>query len=109
MDSSDSKFVNPNSGFQLPNPSILAPESKFVRDPAIQPAFNANNLAGPQSTGASDSKFVVEQPKKKGPCCVCKETKFIRDECIRNNGMDKCEDFVAAHNACLRSEGFNVL
>lgn len=24
------------------------------------------------------------KPKKKGPCCVCKETKKIRDECIFN-------------------------
>lgn len=23
-----------------------------------------------------------EKPKKLGPCCVCKETKKLRDECI---------------------------
>lgn len=37
-----------------------------------------------------------ERPKKK-PCCVCKMTKKIRDNCIRNNDEDICFAFVRAH------------
>ncbi|UVC49612.1 Cytochrome c oxidase copper chaperone [Theileria orientalis] len=45
---------------------------------------------------------------KKLPCCVCKETKEARDLCIAKNGLDKCKEFVEAHNRCLRNEGFTV-
>jgi len=104
----DSKFVQPNSGFA--NPSVLAPDSKFVRDPNIQPVLGANHFAGHQNIGGSETKFVQEEaPKKKGPCCVCKETKFIRDECVRNNGMEDCLPQIAAHNACLKSEGYSII
>ncbi|EGC30737.1 hypothetical protein DICPUDRAFT_157498 [Dictyostelium purpureum] len=50
---------------------------------------------------------VVAAPKKK-MCCACPETKKTRDECIVNNGEDKCAQFIEAHKACLRSEGFDV-
>jgi Cytochrome C oxidase copper chaperone (COX17). len=69
----------------------------------------------PPSTSNSDlSTFVnhagtmTDKPKKKGPCCVCKETKAARDQCILNNGEEKCFDFIQAHKACLRSEGFET-
>ncbi|PFH36337.1 putative copper chaperone COX17-1 [Besnoitia besnoiti] len=41
-------------------------------------------------------------------CCVCKETKAARDECIVLNGEENCKTFIEAHNQCLRSEGFDV-
>lgn len=41
-------------------------------------------------------------------CCVCKEAKRIRDECIILNGEERCQAFIEAHKACLRSEGFQV-
>lgn len=47
-------------------------------------------------------------PQKKGICCVCKETKAARDECILLNGEERCQQFIEAHNQCLRSEGFDV-
>jgi hypothetical protein len=31
---------------------------------------------------AEKSMNEIEKPKKLGPCCVCKETKKIRDECF---------------------------
>jgi len=51
---------------------------------------------------------VAEEPKKKGMCCACPETKKARDECIVRNGEDLCKDFIEAHKTCLRSKGFNV-
>eukprot|EP00921_Rhytidocystis_pertsovi_P012036 GHVQ01019490.1.p2 GENE.GHVQ01019490.1~~GHVQ01019490.1.p2 ORF type:complete len:120 (+),score=29.99 GHVQ01019490.1:313-672(+) len=41
-------------------------------------------------------------------CCVCKETKSARDECIVMNGEDMCRSFIEAHNQCLRHKGFHV-
>lgn len=105
-----SKFVHDpiptSSSSHLGGGVFSQPESKFVRDNNIQPLATPDFTLGQHG----QSKFVTEAPVvKKGPCCVCKETKFARDECVRNNGLDKCEPFVAAHNACLKSEGFNVL
>lgn len=31
-----------------------------------------------------------------------------RDDCVVMNGEDKCSDFIEAHKACLRSEGFDI-
>lgn len=58
---------------------------------------------------ATNSTKVLNAVKeKKKICCVCKETKRVRDECVVLNGENKCRDFIEAHNACLRSEGFDV-
>lgn len=46
--------------------------------------------------------------KPKKICCACPESKRERDECIVLNGEDKCAEFVEAHKACLRKEGFDV-
>ena len=32
-----------------------------------------------------------EKKKIKGPCCVCKETKTLRDQCILNYDESKCQ------------------
>lgn len=57
---------------------------------------------------ASSTKTDAVIQQKKRICCVCKDTKRLRDECIIFNGEDKCKAFIEAHNACLRSEGFSV-
>lgn len=54
-----------------------------------------------------------EEPKKttetkKKICCVCLETKKLRDECIVKFGEDQCQKFIEEHNQCLRNEGFDV-
>ncbi|SBS90908.1 cytochrome c oxidase copper chaperone, putative [Plasmodium ovale] len=46
--------------------------------------------------------------KKKKICCVCLETKKLRDECIVNFGEEKCKKLIDDHNQCLRNEGFDV-
>ena len=46
---------------------------------------------------------------KKKLCCVCKETKAARDECVVSLGEDQCRAFIDAHNKCLKSEGFEVV
>ncbi|CAD6224960.1 unnamed protein product [Miscanthus lutarioriparius] len=47
------------------------------------------------------------KPKKK-ICCVCPDTKKLRDDCIVQNGEDACGKFIEAHLQCLRAEGFSI-
>ena len=44
------------------------------------------------------------------PCCVCPETRKIRDECVLYNGPEspKCAEIIQAHIKCLQSYGFIV-
>eukprot|EP00308_Calcidiscus_leptoporus_P014462 CAMPEP_0119373126 /NCGR_PEP_ID=MMETSP1334-20130426/23651_1 /TAXON_ID=127549 /ORGANISM="Calcidiscus leptoporus, Strain RCC1130" /LENGTH=62 /DNA_ID=CAMNT_0007390799 /DNA_START=31 /DNA_END=219 /DNA_ORIENTATION=- len=59
----------------------------------------------PQTTCAS-----AEQPKAppKRICCACPDTRKLRDECVANNGEEHCTEYIEAHKACLRTEGFKV-
>ena len=45
--------------------------------------------------------------KKKGPCCVCKDTKKTRDECIVMRSEEECQSEIMSHKECLRSHGFD--
>ncbi|KAF0852588.1 mitochondrial CIV assembly protein Cox17 [Andalucia godoyi] len=50
-----------------------------------------------------------QAPKKKGACCVCKDMRSIRDECMITKGDEKaCSKEIEALKACLRSEGFDA-
>eukprot|EP01132_Coremiostelium_polycephalum_P003815 gene3815-4747_t len=60
-----------------------------------------------QTTPTVESPATTAAPKKK-ICCSCPETKKTRDECILNNGEDKCSDLIEAHKQCLRKEGFDI-
>ncbi|RKP26526.1 cytochrome c oxidase copper chaperone [Syncephalis pseudoplumigaleata] len=43
------------------------------------------------------------------PCCVCPDTKRIRDECMLRTGDEQaCCKEIEAHKACLRALGFNI-
>jgi hypothetical protein len=48
-------------------------------------------------------------PTRKKPCCVCKATKRLRDQCLRNNEEQMCFEFVLAHKVCLKAKGYNVI
>ena len=44
-------------------------------------------------------KALEGAPKKKlGPCCVCKETKSIRDACLFEKEESECKEFIYKHN-----------
>lgn len=60
------------------------------------------------SSEASPAPPAAEGKPKKKMCCACPESKKARDECIVLNGEEACKQFIDAHKACLRSEGFNV-
>lgn len=46
---------------------------------------------------------------KKGPCCVCKETKSVRDQCLMFNSEELCVKEMEAHKKCLIDNGFTIL
>ena len=47
------------------------------------------------------------QPKKKGICCVCQDTKKNRDLCFLMKDEASCQEEIKLHNLCLVKEGFN--
>ncbi|CAD7956865.1 unnamed protein product [Amoebophrya sp. A25] len=61
------------------------------------------------SHGAPDPSASPVSAAGKKICCVCKDTKSARDECVVRNGETRCQQFIEAHNRCLRAEGFDVL
>lgn len=44
--------------------------------------------------------------EKLRPCCACKETKQIRDNCIFDKGEENCFKFIDDHKKCLQDLGF---
>jgi len=59
--------------------------------------------------GAATAPPPVTNAQGKRICCVCKDTKKVRDECMFQMGSeDKCSEAIEQHKACLRSEGFDV-
>uniref|UniRef100_A0A8C9GRJ6 Cytochrome c oxidase copper chaperone n=1 Tax=Piliocolobus tephrosceles TaxID=591936 RepID=A0A8C9GRJ6_9PRIM len=53
-------------------------------------------------------KVNEEKTEKKKICCVCLDTKKLRDECIVKLGEKKCKKYIEDHKKCLRKEGFDV-
>ncbi|KAI6914557.1 hypothetical protein KC318_g1845 [Hortaea werneckii] len=69
-------------------------------------AMQPNNMAAdlkPQGEEAT--------PKVK-PCCVCKEEKSARDECMLFSSaadpQEACKDMVSKYRSCMASYGFNL-
>jgi len=62
----------------------------------------------PAPQTAKPTRPIGPDGKPLRPCCVCKEEKSTRDECIVMNGQEKCEDLIEAHKVCMRKLGFNV-
>ena len=58
--------------------------------------------------GRSNTAVLLCRYSGKKICCSCPETKGKRDECVAQNGQENCADFIEAHKACLRKEGFTV-
>nr|QBC88382.1 cytochrome c oxidase copper chaperone [Philasterides dicentrarchi] len=56
----------------------------------------------------SENNTPIIDGKKVKICCACPDTKKLRDQCIFNNGQDKCQTFIEAHKECLRGMGFKV-
>lgn len=46
------------------------------------------------------------------PCCVCKDEKAARDECMlfstSNNAQQECQSLVEQYRSCMKGYGFNI-
>lgn len=58
-----------------------------------------------ESAAAADKP---KPPVKKGICCVCKEPRAKRDECLLTKNEEECKDILEQYKVCLRNEGFEV-
>ncbi|KAI5796645.1 cysteine alpha-hairpin motif superfamily [Geopyxis carbonaria] len=60
----------------------------------------------------SASDNIVQKPTSSAPkpCCVCKEEKALRDECLLFSevGEEKCLDKIAAYKKCMAGFGFKI-
>lgn len=64
--------------------------------------------AAEAAAAAPTQAAAEEAPKPKKICCACPETRKPRDECMVKHGEEGCAEFIEAHKACLRAEGFKV-
>ncbi|KAF2729665.1 hypothetical protein EJ04DRAFT_515748 [Polyplosphaeria fusca] len=51
-------------------------------------------------------------PAKPKPCCVCKDEKAQRDECMlfssSDNAQQECGDMVTKYKQCMAGYGFTI-
>ncbi|KAF2146441.1 uncharacterized protein K452DRAFT_205083, partial [Aplosporella prunicola CBS 121167] len=68
----------------------------------------AANLGADVKTAGS-STASENKPK---PCCVCKDEKAARDECMlfsnSDNAQQECQDLVAKYKSCMAGYGFSL-
>ena len=55
-----------------------------------------------------NSENPVPKTQIKGPCCVCKETRQARDDCLQTRSEEECSGFIRAHFDCLKTFGFHA-
>ncbi|KAB5580004.1 cytochrome C oxidase copper chaperone-domain-containing protein [Coniochaeta sp. 2T2.1] len=78
--------------------------SQALNMPSLTPGANSNPAAAASSSDAAASK-----PK---PCCVCKDEKAKRDECMLfSTGSDpsiECKSTIDQYRSCMAGFGFKV-
>jgi len=77
---------------------------KFVAFPDL----NTHIIITMPEKNKTDDYPVGPDGKKLKPCCVCLDTKRVRDECIMEKGQEQCGDLIEAHKACMRALGFKI-
>lgn len=67
-----------------------------------------NNLASSNKPTSSDNSAAAK-PK---PCCVCKDEKAARDECMlfstSKDPQAACMDLVSKYRSCMKGFGFDL-
>ncbi|KAK4560617.1 Cytochrome c oxidase copper chaperone [Recurvomyces mirabilis] len=69
-------------------------------------AMQPNNLASDLKSQGAEA---TQKPK---PCCVCKDEKSARDECMlfstAADPQDACKDLVGQYKTCMKGYGFSL-
>eukprot|EP01080_Neovahlkampfia_damariscottae_P004837 gene4837-8422_t len=89
---------------------------KQLTDKNVECSFllNAHNMCLKKTTFQKEAKTILEKLKinpktpTKKICCVCPETKKVRDECHILGDESKCKKYYNAHKLCLLNEGFKI-
>ncbi|EON61977.1 hypothetical protein W97_01195 [Coniosporium apollinis CBS 100218] len=72
------------------------------------------NAAAPATAGnlGSELKPAGAAAAKVKPCCVCKDEKAARDECMlfsqSDNAQQECRDLVSRYRSCMAGYGFSI-
>ncbi|KZF23730.1 cytochrome c oxidase copper chaperone protein [Xylona heveae TC161] len=60
----------------------------------------------------NDVKLTAEEAPKVKPCCVCKDEKASRDECMlfskSDNAEKDCQSLVDKYRSCMAGYGFKL-
>ncbi|SMQ45973.1 unnamed protein product [Zymoseptoria tritici ST99CH_1A5] len=79
---------------------------------SAQAASSITSTAMQPNNAAADLKPKGEAAAKVKPCCVCKDEKAARDECMlfsnAKDPQEACKDFVGRYRSCMASYGFNL-
>ncbi|KAK5699418.1 Cytochrome c oxidase copper chaperone [Elasticomyces elasticus] len=74
-------------------------------------AMSASNQMQPNNL-AADLKPAVQDAAKPKPCCVCKDEKNARDECMLFSNspdpQDACKNLVGQYKSCMKGYGFSL-
>ncbi|OCK97008.1 uncharacterized protein K441DRAFT_631860 [Cenococcum geophilum 1.58] len=74
-------------------------------------SMQATSPAATSNLGA-DLKPAGNAAAKVKPCCVCKDEKAARDECMlfstSNNAQQECQDLVSKYRSCMAGYGFSL-
>ncbi|CCK71668.1 copper metallochaperone COX17 KNAG_0H02530 [Huiozyma naganishii CBS 8797] len=66
------------------------------------------------SEPVDQSKVSVDKEERPKACCVCKDEKSARDECLLfkgtadDSGYVKCKDLIEKYKSCMKGHGFEV-
>ena len=87
----------------ITNPPKANTSNPFPASDSLQ----INNLAA--SNKPADAAANTAKPK---PCCVCKEEKAARDECMlfstAKDPQAACGDLVSKYRSCMKGFGFDL-
>ncbi|KAF4310112.1 Cytochrome c oxidase copper chaperone [Botryosphaeria dothidea] len=76
---------------------------------SMQAAPATSGNLGADLKPAGSSAAAAAKPK---PCCVCKDEKAARDECMlfsnSDNAQEACKDLVSKYKTCMAGFGFNI-
>ncbi|KAF2773447.1 hypothetical protein EJ03DRAFT_323941 [Teratosphaeria nubilosa] len=69
-------------------------------------SMQPNNLAADLKPQGQDATSKVK------PCCVCRDEKSARDECMlfssASDPQEACRDLVGKYRSCMKSYGFDL-
>ncbi|KAG5979952.1 hypothetical protein E4U55_004553 [Claviceps digitariae] len=74
--------------------------------------MDAKTVSSVQSSAQGASATGSDNVAKPKPCCVCKEEKSKRDECMlfskASDPASDCKSFVEQYRSCMAGFGFKV-